>query len=207
MNEWTVLEESAPYTQKDWFKLLAYCDSKSDDNNVFVKVKPGYEYLVPDLEKDMARFTGKNMVISFGDEDLEPMATATYTTDTVLTSASNWAVGTAKIFTPNATGRVTKDGFVIKHSPGHINCKCSLEQEIPAKETKMKALYKFYALNRRTGVHLVKEVVGEGRKDKALSAILLENADEIKLTVGNPKDCVYILDAIFDFEPIEDESD
>lgn len=71
----------------------------------------------------------------------------------------------------------------------------------------MKAVYNFYGVNRRTGAFLHKQVVGMDYKERALQAVLLEHADEIKLTLGDPKECVFVLDGILDFEPIEDKTD
>lgn len=76
-----------------------------------------------------------------------------------------------------------------------------------SKESEMKAVYNFYGVNRRTGAFLHKQVVGMDYKERALQAVLLEHADEIKLTLGDPKECVFVLDGILDFEPIEDKTD
>jgi len=80
-----------------------------------------------------------------------------------------------------------------------------LAQDEPAKEKNMKALYEFYAINRRTLVHLLKMVVASADEDEALSQILLEHAEEIKLNVGKPSECVFDLIRVFSFEPIEDK--
>ena len=82
-----------------------------------------------------------------------------------------------------------------------------LAQDEPAKEKNMKALYEFYAVNRRTLVHLLKMVVASADEDEALSQILLEHAEEIKLNVGKPSECVFDLIRVLSFEPIEDKAD
>ena len=82
-----------------------------------------------------------------------------------------------------------------------------LEQDEPAKEKNMKMLWEFYAVNRRTFVHLTKTVVSVYDRDEALNHILLEYADEIKLNVGKPSECVFELSALTSFEPIEDKAD
>jgi len=96
-----------------------------------------------------------------------------------------------------------------KPGPWLPNCHCSLdyEQEEPAEETKMKALYEFHAVNRRTDQTMVKRVISDNDKSVALSAILLVNADEIKEKVGDPNDCEFVLLNILSYEPIEAESE
>ena len=82
-----------------------------------------------------------------------------------------------------------------------------LAQDEPAKEKNMKMLWEFYAVNRRTFVHLTKTVVSVYDRDEALNHILLEYADEIKSNVGKPSECVFELSALTSFEPIEDKAD
>ena len=71
----------------------------------------------------------------------------------------------------------------------------------------MKTLYNLYAVNRRTHVFLHKQVISLDNKSKALNEVLLEHASEIKTVLGDPKDCVFALDPIMDFEPITDENE
>ena len=113
---------------------------------------------------------------------------------------------TATITSTSHTSEFDFSGPVYKYR--HIGDNTfELAQDEPAKEKNMKALYEFYAVNRRTLVHLLKMVVASADEDEALSQILLEHAEEIKLNVGKPSECVFDLVRVFSFEPIEDKAD
>ena len=71
-------------------------------------------------------------------------------------------------------------------------------------ELTMKALYRFYGVNKRTGAFMDKMVVGHGDYKKALNTTLLSYAAEITLNLGDPEECVFQLVSVIDFEPIED---
>lgn len=117
---------------------------------------------------------------------------------TVSTSCTDGSTTWTSTGMPYLVGSPRQEIF-IPNIGGH------LEQETPAKENKMKALYRFYAVNRRTGVFLSKEFVGVDHADKAKQTALLENADEIKLNVGAPEECEFVVETVLTYEPIEGE--
>lgn len=113
-----------------------------------------------------------------------------------------------EIFTPNP-GRIEHVNCKCGHTKPTINCCARADfsgSVLPCqKESEMKALYRIYAVNRRTLVHWTKEFVGVDCKDTALNDVLLKHADEIKLNVGNPEECEFELWQIMNFLPIKNE--
>ena len=134
----------------------------------------------------------------------KPEFDANFTISTTSTSSSaNWIS-----VKPQYVSKFDFSGPVYKYVKkcGDI-FEFELQQDEPAKEKNMKMLWEFYAVNRRTFVHLTKTVVSVYDRDEALNHILLEYADEIKLNVGKPSECVFELSALTSFEPIEDKAD
>ena len=123
-----------------------------------------------------------------------------------ITMPKKWPI--PEIFIPNP-GRIEHVNCKCGHTKPTINCCARADfsgSVLPCqKESEMKALYRIYAVNRRTLVHWTKEFVGVDCKDTALNDVLLKHADEIKLNVGNPEECEFELWQIMNFLPIKNE--